>query len=313
MANLEKQPVLKIGGVMMGNVNNVEACVNHVVTHEASPSVIVVSAVEGVTDQLVTFVDHLQSGNRFSANEVREEIIFKHEALITDLGYTKSGRGTVLSELLFVDEQLELAVGSYGQGFAKPERLPPVRDYILSLGEYISSHMLHQKLLDAGIEDVKRVDAFEVVRTDSEFGHAKVNMDETVAGVQRVIAPKLRQGQKVVLPGFYGVDKYGNTTTMERNSSDKSGALKAYALEVDLWLAKGVPGMFDRNPKKYEDARFLPQITYKQASELARAEERSVVHPDVIVLMERRNLNVVVFDPRQPGQQTVINGGERAA
>jgi aspartate kinase len=103
-----------------------------------------------------------------------------------------------------------------------------------------------------------------------------------------------------VLQGFIGGDKAGNTTTLGREGSDYTAAIVAHSLktkEVTIW--KDVPGVMNADPKWFEHAEKLDQLSYREAIELAYY-GASVIHPKTIKPLENANITLHVKSFLEP-------------
>ena len=305
--NMIPTEVIKFGGTLMGNAETILDSARFVRdASQISRVVVVVSATRGTTNVLSDISDNISTHNHDEAQQCIREFFDRHVQIVEDLELS-SGQQAYLAEILYgAVEQLNLYAKSY-------VLKPPMRDYILSLGEYISSYIFTEALQKVGLRESEQVDAYKIIKTDSSFGEAKPDLLKSVENIQSIILPKLIEGRTVVTPGFYGIDGNGFTTTMGRNTSDMTGAIIAYGLHADrLILCKGVSGIFDNDPIIHGDARLCEELTYDEAAEIARSGGR-VIHHEIMSLLEERDIPALVMDPRTPEMGTRIGRSKEVA
>ncbi len=140
-------------------------------------------------------------------------------------------------------------------------------DELLSFGEILSSTILSEYLIQAGVNARKR-DAREIIKTDDEFTRASILWEQATAA-----AISLREmwlaADVAVTQGFIGITKQGLTTTLGREGSDFSAAVFANCFDAEsLTLWKDVPGLMNADPKVVSDAEVLEEISYADAAEM---------------------------------------------
>ncbi len=116
-----------------------------------------------------------------------------------------------------------------------------------------------------------------------------INKDETY----RDIKEKTGQEDRIVLPGFYGRDHEGNIKTFERGGSDITGSIIASALKADVYENwTDVDGLMDENPRNYEDAKLIDNLSYEDFIAISLREDQ-VYHIDAIrPVMEDIPINI---------------------
>ena len=126
------------------------------------------------------------------------------------------------------------------------------------------------------------VDTREVVVTDDVHQFASPDMDATRQRAEQVIQPLFEAGQIPVITGFIGASREGVVTTLGRGGSDFSGAIFGVVLEAqEIWIWTDVSGVMSTDPRIEPLARTLPEVTYREISELAFYGAK-VLHPKTI-------------------------------
>jgi aspartate kinase len=186
-------------------------------------------------------------------------------------------------------------------------------DQVVSLGEVISTKIIAAYCNSVGIP-AEFKDARGLIKTDHTYREGKVNWNLTEYLIHQSIDPIFTQGEHtkvVITQGFIGQSSEGNTTTLGREGSDYTAAIFAYSLnasEVTIW--KDVPGVLNADPKYFDDAQILNQLSYTDAIELAYY-GATVIHPKTIKPLENKKIPLRVKSFVNPaGAGTVINEKE---
>ena len=164
-----------------------------------------------------------------------------------------------------------------------------VYDQIVSYGEIFSTTILSHYMNYRGIQS-QWIDVRNYIKTDNTYRDANVNWDVT----QKAIAKIAKKKQLFVTQGFVGSDENGFTTTLGREGSDYTAAIFAYCLNaesVTIW--KDVPGVMNADPRYFENATLLNQISYREAIELAFY-GASVIHPKTLQPLQKKEIPLYV-------------------
>ena len=169
-------------------------------------------------------------------------------------------------------------------------------DQIVGYGENMAVIILKHFLKYKGIS-LQLIDARSLIVTNGNYTDAAINWKLTEKTICARVIPALENNKVVLTQGFIGSDEKGNSTTLGREGSDFTAAIFAKVLdaqEVSIW--KDVPGLMNCDPKRFEQAVKLPQISYHEAIELAFY-GASVIHPKTIQPLQLENipLNVRAF------------------
>ncbi|HYQ56796.1 MAG TPA: bifunctional aspartate kinase/homoserine dehydrogenase I, partial [Draconibacterium sp.] len=283
--------VLKFGGTSVGSAANIKR-VKDIVLNQNDDVVVVVSALGGITDKILTAAHNAASGTGDFHTELTE-IRTKHDETIQELF---NGSGTVKQHVdVLLDELEKLLTGITLVGELTAKTL----DRIAGLGERISSHIV------AGFIGCERKDSSEFIQTDSNFGKATVDFDATNKRIQEVFT-----GFKgvAVSPGFISKNAKGEFTTLGRGGSDFTAAILAAALDVEvLEIWTDVNGFMTADPRVIRKAYTIPEITYSEAMELSHFGAK-VIYPPTILPVYKKGIPIQIkntFDPENPGTKIV--------
>ena len=291
--------IYKFGGAALADGPCIHRAATLVARRAGTPTVIVVSALAGVTDALIAIARAAARGA-----PVRDDIARlrdRHLAVVAESGagtYAPPVRDTVL------DAFAEL--GAMTDGLRDTGQLgAPVLDRILAHGESLAAHILAAAVEASGTR-VAAVDARSVIHTNGRHGHAVPDVARVRRAATDVIKPLLAQELVPIVPGFVGRGPTGDVVTLGRGGSDLTATLLARVLdarEVVLW--KDVPGVLTADPRTVADARLVPQISAREAAVLASLGAK-VLHPRALApLTARTRLSVRPFD-EHAGDGTAI-------
>lgn len=254
--------VLKFGGSSVATPERIKTIVQIVKPRLAQEKIaIVFSAFGGVTDTLIQMSEHALASND-QYKEQLAQLEKRHLDAVRAL-VSMQKQSAVLAQVKFTINELEDILHGI---FLVKERTPRSLDYIMSFGERLSAFVIAEALKDEGI-DAEFLDARRVVRTDHQFGYARVNFVAT----NRMINGHFSNTQKLqVITGFIGSSENGETTTLGRSGSDYTAAIFAGALKsesVEIWT--DVDGMMTADPRKVKKAFSVKEMTYEEAMELS--------------------------------------------
>jgi aspartate kinase len=290
--------VLKFGGTSVGNPERVREAAA-IIEAQRQPRAVVVSAASGVTNLLLEAAAAAAAGEPARVETATGQIRDKHQAVADGIA-DEAERVGALAELDQLHAALDEALREVSTAGTLTAR---DSDRIVATGEKAMSVLVAATLRARGTTAV-HVFADRVLATDDRFGNARPDRARTRERVDALVRPLLDAGLTVVLTGFVGGAPDGGTTTLGRGGSDYSATLFGAALdadEVQIWT--DVPGVLSADPRRVDEARVVPQISYDEAQELAHFGAK-VLHPRTIRPAVARGIPVRIlstFAPREPG------------
>jgi aspartate kinase len=174
-----------------------------------------------------------------------------------------------------------------------------VYDQVVSYGELISTTIISHYMSFMGIK-TQWLDVRNFIKTDNNYRDANVDWDLTQKNISKNVKKKILN----VTQGFLGSDENNFTTTLGREGSDYTAAIFAYCLNaesVTIW--KDVPGVMNADPRYFENASLLNQISYREAIELAFY-GATVIHPKTLQPLQKKEIPLFVksfVNPTLPG------------
>jgi aspartate kinase len=174
-----------------------------------------------------------------------------------------------------------------------------VYDQIVSYGEIVSTTIVSHYFNHAGMKN-NWIDVRNFIKTNNNYRDADVDWERT----QQYISKGINKKALSITQGFLGSDDNNFTTTLGREGSDYTAAIFAYCLNaesVTIW--KDVPGVMNADPRFFENAMLLNQISYREAIELAFY-GATVIHPKTLQPLQKKEIPLFVksfINPLLPG------------
>ncbi len=265
----------------------------------ASSVTVVVSAMKGLTDHLLSIARALADGRLAPARRAAELVLDAHLDVLHDLQLSAQDDLRVRRELQLLGRDLLHEVPARGSVAAGAELF----DRLASFGERFSARLFAAALEKSGVSAVP-VTSSDFVLTCDTFRDAQPHLEQTKQRGREVLLPLLEAGIVPVVTGFIGATPDGRITTLGRNSSDFSGAIIAHVVDADeLVIWTDVDGIFTANPHESAEARLLHELSYDEARALA-ASGAKVLHAKVLPLAAETEMVVWVrntFNPQARG------------
>ena len=272
--------VAKFGGTSVANAAAMNHCADIVLANPAT-RVVVLSASAGVTNLLVALAQgELDEAGR---DEQLAKLAGIQQAILVDLGNPIDVSALIHGQL---DEIRLMAQQAHQHTDAE------LADRLIACGELMSTRLFTELLRQRGVK-AHWQDVRQLMRTDSRFGKATVDLATTRTLCQQTLGPQLGDSL-IITQGFIGADGDGRTTTLGRGGSDYSAALLAEALDagsIEIWT--DVPGIYTTDPRLVTRARPIPEISFVEAAEMATFGAK-VLHPATLQPAVRQNIPVFV-------------------
>ena len=284
--------VLKFGGSSVGSVNSILS-VKKIVEAVEEPVIVVVSALGGITDQLIKTSEMAADGNPAYEKEYRE-IVNRHIEMV----YTVIPAGAPRGELLDKVNELLSELKDIFQGIYLIRDLSPKTSAtIVSYGERLSSIIVATL-----IEGAVWYDSRTFIKTEKK--HARHILDSDLTN--ELVRETFKELPKVALvPGFISTDKNsGEVTNLGRGGSDYTASIIAAALQAEvLEIWTDVDGFMTADPRVISSAYVINELSYVEAMELCNFGAK-VVYPPTIYPACHGNIPILIkntFNPDAPG------------
>ncbi|HKR63764.1 MAG TPA: lysine-sensitive aspartokinase 3 [Thermoanaerobaculia bacterium] len=288
--------VIKFGGTSVGDADRVANAIEIVSERKHLKPIVVVSALAGVTNDLVAASEAACAQDPKRVKEIIDGVRQRHEDVALRLVQHKSDFLEAFIRQL--DKQIE-EIDTILRGIALlGEITMRARDKVMSIGEKLSSVLFAYTMMMRALPG-ENVHAEEVIQTNDHFGGATPDMDVTRENAERVLVPMLERNRIPVMGGFIGRTKSGATTTLGRNGSDYSAAIVAAAIgadEVQIWT--DVDGLLTCDPRLVAGARVIDRLSFDEAAELAWFGAK--LHPRTLEPAVAANIPVRVLNTHNP-------------
>jgi len=299
---------MKFGGTSVGDAS----CIARVAkilkgATVEGPIVAVVSAMSGVTNRLIDAANLSALAEGKQVEVIFASLRLQHETALGSLIHDEAKRKRIAACLAKIfDEGERLCRGTAMLRELTPRSL----DAISSLGERLSAPMVAGALSELGTPS-EPVESTELIVTDSSHGGADPRMDRTRERSEARLRPLLAESVVPVVTGFIGATQDGVLTTLGRGGSDYSATILGAALgagEVIIWT--DVDGVMTADPRLVPEARTIPEISYREATELAYFGAK-VLHPKTLHAVAQAGIPVWIrnsFTPERTGTKITPKG-----
>jgi aspartokinase/homoserine dehydrogenase 1 len=295
--------VHKFGGTSVGDAERFGNVASIVIEHHNKAdgeTVVVVSAMSGVTNQLIAGARSAAEGRDTVYREIKAGLLTKHLDIVEALLNHSPERldvGGLVEDQLHELERLYRSVAVLGELTARG------RAVVTSFGEQLSVNILAAVLRERGVR-AQAINATELIVTDDDFGKAKPLMDQTRQRLEQRVKPLVERGVIPIITGYIGATEQGVTTTLGRGGSDYTAAIVGAALGAyEVWIWSDVDGILTADPNIVPQARTLTELSYAEAADLAYF-GAEVLHPKTIRPVTESGIPlrcVNSFNPTHPG------------
>lgn len=294
--------VLKFGGTSVGTVESLSS-VKKIVEGRRKPVIIVVSALGGVTDMLISTAKAAAAGEEDEYKKTYANIIRRHHDVIDGM-VPEHLKDDTRNE---VDRMLE-ELGNIFKGVSLLKDLSSRSlDTIVSYGERLSSFIISRIIKGARLFDSRRI-----IKTVDQFGKHVLDNEATLPLVIDTLGSK--DYEVAVVPGFISSDSAtGDVTNLGRGGSDYTAAIIAAALDAEsLEIWTDVDGFMTADPRIISNTYVIDHLTFVEAMELCNFGAK-VIYPPTIYPVFHKNIPIHLkntFNPEAPGTLISSNSSD---
>ncbi len=293
---------MKFGGTSVGSVKSILS-LKRIVEAEArkQPVVVVVSALGGITDNLISTSQLALKGDERYKKEF-EAMVDRHHKMIDTIITDNKKREDLFRTVDSLFEQLK---SIYYGVYLIHDLSRKTQDAIVSYGERLSSNIV-ATLIRGGV----RMNARDFIRTERKNGKHTLDAELTRRLVKEAFSELAdrQPGETMptyVVPGFISRDRDTmETTNLGRGGSDYTAAIIAAALDAEvLEIWTDVDGFMTADPRVIKTAYTINELSYLEAMELCNFGAK-VIYPPTIYPVCVKNIPIKVkntFNPEHPG------------
>ncbi len=282
--------VLKFGGTSVGSPESLTR-VKDIVCAQEGPSFVVLSAMSGVTNELLQVLEGIKTSNPEGMASSIHVIAQKHQHLIDTIFVDEALRQEALD---YVKAVLETLSNLY-----KTPELPNLYSEVITIGELMSTYVFSKFLQQEGTANA-------CLRA-TDFMHIANGDNPAIAPVKSaldIVLAKQEQVSVYITQGFVCLDADSKISNLKRGGSDYSATIIGAALdadEVQIWT--DIDGFHNNDPRCVDNTRPIAQLTYDEAAELAYFGAK-ILHPKTVSPVREKGIPVFLkntFDPESVG------------
>lgn len=286
--------VLKFGGTSVGSVKSILS-LKRIVENEAKkqPVIVVVSALGGITDQLLATAQLALKGDETWKDEFAS-MVDRHHKMVDTIITNPTKREALFTT---IDSLLEQLRSIYFGVYLIHDLSEKTQDAIVSYGERLSSNIAATL-----INGAKWFDSRNFIKTEYINGRRMLESELSAKLVKEAFADLPRIS---LVPGFISRDVHTRrTTNLGRGGSDYTASIIAAALDAEvLEIWTDVDGFMTADPRVIKTAYTINELSYIEAMELCNFGAK-VIYPPTIYPVCVKNIPIRVkntFNPENPG------------
>ncbi len=283
---MRSMKILKFGGTSVGKPERMQS-VAQLVLKEQGRKIVVLSALSGITNQLVEVTKFLADGKKEEALEKAKEIIDIHLQFITNLYKDEK----IMSKARnFLDEHKKTMLFWANQAFTVQNE----RKY-LAEGELLSTHLFNMYLEEHGFKTAM-LPALDIMRIDE-------NEEPVASLIEENLNKYLERTPEVeifITQGYICRNHLNEIDNLKRGGSDYTASLVGAAVraqEIQIWT--DIDGMHNNDPRYVKNTFPVAELSFEEAAELAYFGAK-ILHPATIHPAQKYNIPVRLLNTMQP-------------
>ena len=285
--------VLKFGGTSVGSVAGIRN-LDQIAQGCDKPVVVVVSALGGVTDMLISTAVTATRGDE-AYREGMAKLTIRHHDIIDEV---ISDRPEELKSQ--INRLLDELASIYHGLFLIRDLSPKTMALIVSYGERLSSLIVNRLVEGSVLHDSR-----EFIKTEVKHHRNVLATELTNELVKAEFSGEKYEGHIHIVPGFISSDALtGEITNLGRGGSDYTASIIAAALDAEaLEIWTDVDGFMTADPRVIPTAYTINSLSYVEAMELCNFGAK-VVYPPTIYPVCVKNIPIFVkntFHPEAAG------------
>ena len=279
--------VWKFGGTSVGKPERMHS-IRNLITEDFGRKIVVLSALSGTTNSLISIGESLKSNNDAEAIEKIDTLYAHYEAFIkelykTDEGYTK-GKTIIDNEFNFIRSLVNI----------KPFTLKQEKE-IVAEGELLSTQMFEAYLQEEGVSSAL-LPALDFMLIDADNEPVLSFTEEKITAM----FSQLEDKQIFITQGFICRNPRGEVDNLKRGGSDYTASLVGGAIraeEIQIWT--DIDGMHNNDPRIVKRTFPVRELTFEEAAELAYFGAK-ILHPSTITPAKMRGVPVRLKNTMEP-------------
>lgn len=279
--------VWKFGGTSVGKPERMHS-IRNLITEDGGRKIVVLSALSGTTNSLISIGESLKANNDAEANEKIESLYAHYQSFIKELykteeGYTK-GKTIIDNEFNFIRSLVSI----------KPFTLKQEKE-IVAEGELLSTQMFEAYLQEEGVSSAL-LPALDFMLIDADNEPVLSFTEEKLIAM----LSQLEDKQIFITQGFICRNPRGEVDNLKRGGSDYTASLVGGAIraeEIQIWT--DIDGMHNNDPRIVKRTFPVRELTFEEAAELAYFGAK-ILHPSTITPAKMRGVPVRLKNTMEP-------------
>lgn len=279
--------VWKFGGTSVGKPERMKS-IRQLITEDGQPKIVVLSALSGSTNTLLSISESLNAGNPSDAKAKATELRAHYDQFLTELYSTPAGLGKgqaiVEKEFNFIDSLIATAPYTVKQ-----------EKEMVALGELLSTQIFEAFLQEEGVSSIL-LPALDFMVIDEDNEPVLSAIEQKLASV---LAP-VKGKQIYVTQGFICRNPAGEVDNLKRGGSDYTASLIGGAIqaeEVQIWT--DIDGMHNNDPRIVKNTFPIRELSFAEAAELAYFGAK-ILHPSTITPAKLKGVPVRLKNTMEP-------------
>ena len=279
--------VWKFGGTSVGKPERMHS-IRNLITEDGNRKIVVLSALSGTTNTLLSIAESLKVNNDAEANQKINDLYAHYEAFIKELYKTKEGyekgKAIIDKEFSFIRSLVSI----------KPFTLKQEKE-IVAEGELLSTQMFEAYLQEEGVSSAL-LPALDFMLIDADNEPVLKFTEEKLGAILSQLSDK----QIFITQGFICRNPRGEVDNLKRGGSDYTASLIGGAIvaeEVQIWT--DIDGMHNNDPRIVKKTFPIRELTFEEAAELAYFGAK-ILHPSTITPAKMKGVPVRLKNTMEP-------------
>ncbi len=279
--------VWKFGGTSVGKPERMQS-IRQLITADGKPKIVVLSALSGSTNALLSISESLIAQNQADAKAKAAELRAHYDAFLTELYHTPAGLGKgqtiVEKEFNFIDSLIATVPFTVKQ-----------EKEMVALGELLSTQIFEAYLQEEGVNSTL-LPALDFMVIDEDNEPIMADIEHKLAAT---IAP-VKDKQIFITQGFICRNPSGEVDNLKRGGSDYTASLIGGAIqaeEIQIWT--DIDGMHNNDPRIVKNTFPIRELSFAEAAELAYFGAK-ILHPSTITPAKIKGVPVRLKNTMEP-------------
>ncbi|WP_196888297.1 aspartate kinase [Aureivirga sp. CE67] len=277
--------VLKFGGTSVGSYESIQQ-IKSIVESQNKKTLIVLSAMSGVTNELVKINAKLKSGDSKIDTHI-EFIKSKHQSVSRKLFSDK----TIIEEVDNYIDSILNNIEKFRDEFLTKEG----EAIIITLGETLSTYIFSRYLKANNISNQLLDASFFMMVENDENPNLKIINTLFNREIERIESSDI-----YITQGFIRIDRNNKISTLDRGGSDYTATILGAALEADevqIWT--DIDGFHNNDPRYVENTQPIEYLTFDEAAELAYFGAK-ILHPKTVMPIRKKGIPLYLKNTFKP-------------